>query len=174
MNLSEVVKEIISDVQLLHIILFAIGIICMVCEMFEPGIGVFGIVGVIVLIIDVFVLADSIVEGVVLFAVLALIVVAFIIILLVLSSHGIIPQKLVLKDSTNNSDGYVASNTVKPAIGALGVAKTDLRPAGKVSFDDLGVFDVVSSGEFITAGTRVKASEVEGNKIVVTADGEDK
>ena len=68
-------------------------------------------------------------------------------------------------------EGYVASSTVKPEVGALGVAKTDLRPAGKVSFDELGVFDVVSSGEFITAGTRVKASGVEGNKIVVEADG---
>lgn len=171
MNLSEVVKEILSDIQLLHIILFAIGIICMVCEMFEPGLGVFGIVGVIVLIIDVFVLADSFVEGVVLFAVLALIVVVFVVTLLVLSSHGIIPQKLVLKESTNNVEGYVASSTVKPEVGALGLAKTDLRPAGKVSFDELGVFDVVSSGEFITAGTRVKASGVEGNKIVVEADG---
>ena len=47
-----------------------------------------------------------------------------------------------------------------------GVAVTVLRPAGMAEFDGVKL-NVVSDGEFIPEGERVRVSRVEGNRIVV-------
>lgn len=53
-------------------------------------------------------------------------------------------------------------------LGWTGTSLTDLRPAGKVRFDE-GDLDVVAdAGAFIPKGTKVKISELDGVRIVVT------
>ncbi|MEX0887475.1 MAG: NfeD family protein [Phycisphaeraceae bacterium] len=55
-------------------------------------------------------------------------------------------------------------------IGRDGVVTTGLRPAGRAEFDG-EVVDVVSTGQWIDRGQRVRVIEVHGNRIVVeTAD----
>lgn len=61
------------------------------------------------------------------------------------------------------------------AIGAAGVARTDLRPSGRAVFEENSegggtehVVDVVSAGEFIPAGSPVRVRAVEGARVVVT------
>ena len=51
-------------------------------------------------------------------------------------------------------------------LGAIGVAATPLRPAGKTQFGD-SFIDVVAEGGYIMPGTRVQVIEVEGNRVVV-------
>ncbi len=51
-------------------------------------------------------------------------------------------------------------------LGAIGVAATTLRPAGKVRFGDEYV-DVVAEGAYVNPGARVQVVEIEGNRIVV-------
>jgi len=51
-------------------------------------------------------------------------------------------------------------------LGAIGVAATPLRPAGKVQFGD-DYLDVVAEGSYVVPGTRVQVIEIEGNRIVV-------
>ncbi len=51
-------------------------------------------------------------------------------------------------------------------LGAIGVAATPLRPAGKVQFGD-DFIDVVAEGSYVLPGTRVQVVEIEGNRIVV-------
>ncbi len=51
-------------------------------------------------------------------------------------------------------------------LGAIGVAATPLRPAGKTQFGDSFV-DVVAEGGYIMPGARVQVVEVEGNRVVV-------
>jgi hypothetical protein len=51
-------------------------------------------------------------------------------------------------------------------LGAIGVAATPLRPAGKVQFGEQFV-DVVAEGSFVQPGTRVQVVEIEGNRVVV-------
>lgn len=56
---------------------------------------------------------------------------------------------------------------VSPALlGAIGVAATDLRPAGMVHFGD-DFIDVVAEGSYVPAGTRVQVVEIEGYRVVV-------
>jgi hypothetical protein len=51
-------------------------------------------------------------------------------------------------------------------LGAIGVAATPLRPAGKAQFGDAFV-DVVAEGCYVVPGTRVQVIEIEGNRVVV-------
>jgi membrane-bound serine protease (ClpP class) len=51
-------------------------------------------------------------------------------------------------------------------LGAIGVAATPLRPAGKVKFGD-DYIDVVAEGSYVPPGARVQVIEIEGYRIVV-------
>lgn len=51
-------------------------------------------------------------------------------------------------------------------LGAIGIAETPLRPAGKARIGDEYI-DVISEGEYIAPGSRVQVIEIEGNRIVV-------
>ncbi len=57
-------------------------------------------------------------------------------------------------------------------LGRTGKTTTRLMPAGKASIEGRLV-DVISDGEAIAAGTRIRVDEVMGNRIVVTAIAED-
>jgi membrane-bound serine protease (ClpP class) len=66
--------------------------------------------------------------------------------------------------------GDVPPDSVQPdlanLLGAIGVAATPLRPAGKTQFGDEFV-DVVAEGGYVLPGTRVQVIEIEGNRVVV-------
>jgi membrane-bound serine protease (ClpP class) len=51
-------------------------------------------------------------------------------------------------------------------LGAIGVAATPLRPAGKAQFGD-DFLDVIAEGDYVNPGSRVQVIEIEGNRIVV-------
>jgi membrane-bound serine protease (ClpP class) len=51
-------------------------------------------------------------------------------------------------------------------LGAIGVAATTLRPAGKAQFGEQ-FLDVIAEGDFVNPGSRVQIIEIEGNRIVV-------
>ena len=51
-------------------------------------------------------------------------------------------------------------------LGAIGVAATTLRPAGKAQFGD-EFLDVIAEGDFVNPGARVQVIEIEGNRVVV-------
>lgn len=55
-----------------------------------------------------------------------------------------------------------------PLVGKDGEALTDLRPSGTVLIDGKK-YDVITPGEMIVKGTRVRVAEASGNRIVVRA-----
>lgn len=64
-------------------------------------------------------------------------------------------------------DPFAARSEANAALlGAIGVAATPLRPAGKVRFGD-DFLDVVAEGDYVLPGARVQVVEIEGNRIVV-------
>jgi membrane-bound serine protease (ClpP class) len=89
-------------------------------------------------------------------------------------------NKLILTTTSGNLEvtntdlsGAIAAR-VWPAVGTIGTAITDLRPAGSAEFhddtvNDVRVTDVVSDGAFIRAGTRVTVRESTGNRVLVRA-----
>jgi len=79
-------------------------------------------------------------------------------------------NRLLLKPQTETDGLDEAGEPVQSAyaslLGAIGVAATPLRPAGKVQFGDQFV-DVVAEGSYILPGARVQVIEIEGNRVVV-------
>lgn len=161
--MGEIISAIGANIGTLHIILFAAGIICLIVEMFEPGFGVFGGAGVVLMIVDVFVLADTFAQAVVLFLGVAMIILFFVLLFFILASCGVLPKKLVL-DSAAIQGG--ANPPAPVSVGDVGNTVTRLAPSGKAEFGTLTV-DIVSDGEFIEKGQAVRVTEVSGNRIVV-------
>ena len=164
--MGAIIEGILANIGIVHIVLFTLGIIFLVTEFFEPGLGIFGIVGIVLMVIDIFILAENLAQGLILFAALAIIVLLFVLALLLLASKGILPKKLVLSDSTDNESGYVVSAKVELKEGDEGVSITYLRPAGKAEFAGK-TYDVVSEGEFVEGGSVIKVISVVGSKITV-------
>jgi membrane-bound ClpP family serine protease len=174
----------VGDFTLLAILLFALGLILIGVEVFFlPGMAVFGISGVVLVVGSLvlvtlerapstsrewFQLGGTLATYT--FSLIGAIVVAFLI-------ARYLPQipyanRLVLSPPTDQPDA--ADGTSSPAsaatsaalLGAIGEAATTLRPAGKARFGDQ-YLDVVAEGSFVNAGKRVQVIEIEGNRIVV-------
>lgn len=148
-------------------ILFLIaGFILVGIEMVLPGFSAPGISGIICLVAGVFLLADSVMEGVVItIAVLALLGILMAVILWMLS-RGKLKSPIVLEEEQKKTEGYLSSSDLQYLLGRQGTAATDLRPSGVGTFDDVK-FDVMSDGNYISAGTPIEIIKVEGSKLVV-------
>jgi len=79
-------------------------------------------------------------------------------------------RRLVLSQATRRSEGFAASEDTRSLVGRTGRALTPLRPAGTAEFGEQRI-DVVTSGEYIGAGSDVRVVESHGNRIVVEAVG---
>ncbi|MCX8064552.1 MAG: hypothetical protein N3G21_05190 [Candidatus Hydrogenedentes bacterium] len=77
-------------------------------------------------------------------------------------------QRISLSHSQIPEAGYTVQSSKDETtwIGAVGVTETVLRPAGKGRFSGI-LLDVVSQGEYLEAGTKIKIVEVQGNRYVV-------
>jgi membrane-bound serine protease (ClpP class) len=76
-------------------------------------------------------------------------------------------QRLELSATLSAAEGYTSTPAGAELLpGAPGIAETVLRPAGKGRFGDQLV-DVVTEGDFISKGERIKIVAVEGSRVVV-------
>ena len=162
------IAEFFSSLSTWSILLFVLGIALIVVEMFQPGFGVAGVGGILCLIVDIFITANSWLQGLILAAALLVLLALLFAIFVLLSARGHFPGRLVLRDSTDAEAGFSAAEDLQYLMGRRGVAATDLRPSGNADFDGVKL-DVVTRGEFVERGSAVAVIEVEGNRIVVKA-----
>lgn len=73
-------------------------------------------------------------------------------------------RRLSVKTTLASAVGFAKDYDVY--LGKEGEALTDLRPAGMIRVDGKKV-DVVTAGEMIDKGKRVRVTKVEGNRVVV-------
>ena len=73
---------------------------------------------------------------------------------------------MILKERESTEEGYRSSDDMESFLGLEGIATTVLRPTGMAEFDDVKL-NVVSEGEYIQPGTRVRIVRVEGSRILV-------
>ncbi|MFO0966169.1 MAG: NfeD family protein [Gemmataceae bacterium] len=172
----------VGEFTLLASLLFVLGIILIGIEVFVvPGFGFPGIAGIFLIIFSmVLVTLDNIPQtsedwvnvgarittlglGVV-FALIGAFALAY-----YLPS---IPyaNRLVLKPPDEMEGGAEGPVSLGPSyahlLGAIGLAATTLRPAGKAQFGE-EFYDVVAEGDYVNPGSRVQVIEVEGNRVVV-------
>jgi hypothetical protein len=79
--------------------------------------------------------------------------------------NRLVPHRAEEDDATQEPENPLHAE-LQGLLGAIGVAATPLRPAGKTQFGD-SFIDVVAEGGYVMPGTRVQVIEVEGNRVVV-------
>ena len=169
----------------LEVVLFVLGIVCVAMEIFViPGFGIFGVSGGLLMLTSIVLACETFVVpktsgdfssiGGTLGTLSGSAVV--VIVLAMMLSHYLpkmpILRGLVLAPPGERGEeelvlppehGAIAD---EPLVGQQGLAKSDLRPAGKAQFDDAWS-DVVSDGPYIENGSTVEIVGVTGNRIVV-------
>jgi membrane-bound ClpP family serine protease len=168
MNLLTDLSGFLGQIEALQAAILIIGIVLLIVEMFTPGFGVAGGLGVVLLVIGIILTARSPVEAVILFLILILLIAIVLAIVLRSASKGKLNKKLVLNLSSRKDLGYTSSSYPQELVGKTGVAITALRPAGTGEFDDFRL-DVVTEGDFVDKDTRIRVLSVSGNRIVVEA-----
>jgi membrane-bound ClpP family serine protease len=176
-------SQLAGSLTWLGILLFLLGLVLIGLEIFVfPGVGVLGISGVALMLgslalvtivkkpettrewfdlgVTLTTLGLSLVG-----AVLGAVVLAWYL------PHAPFAHRMILKPSEADfealeDDPLSSSDINSGLLGAIGIAATALRPAGKVRFGDDFV-DVVAEGDYVESGSRVQVIEIEGNRIVV-------
>jgi len=161
-----------------EIVLFLIGVILLIIEVFvTPGFGFAGISGVI---LSVGALMAALVGNVgldfppvaqITSAIYTMVVTLFLLGLLLVSLGRYLPasgalNRLVLVPDLSSVGGYTSAESKDWLIGRTGTALTALRPSGTASIDDERI-DVVSQGDFIDKGSTVKVVRVSGSRVEV-------
>jgi membrane-bound serine protease (ClpP class) len=168
------------DLLTIAIILFLIGLALGTAEIFIPSAGVLAILSVLAFVGSIIcAFKVSAIWGMV-FVIAAPLFMA----VAIVKGFKILPRTWVGKrmilgtppeDETNpdsaQANAATPAGTTSEAVGSdlvgqTGVARTDLRPAGSAQIADRR-YNVVSIGDFIRQGARIRVIEVRGNRVVV-------
>ena len=158
-----------------ELLLVALGLILVGVEIFiVPGFGITGILGIAALLggmglslVGAGASWDSMLTALGQVALAILLAVIAALILLRYVPRLPFGKRLVLDKQLPADEGYASSpEEDRRWLGKQGTAATDLRPAGIAHFNGERV-DVVSEGDFISAGQSIEVARVDGNRIVV-------
>lgn len=158
---------IVSNLPML--VCFLTGVVMLAVEAFMPGFGLPGICGVVLEVLAIALTWFSL--GPVAALGMTLVIISIIAIVVSLSLRSITRGKLsrsnvILKDTESLEAGYRASEDMESFLGLEGETTTVLRPTGMAQFDGVKL-NVVSGGEFIPMGQKVKVVSVAGSRIEV-------
>jgi membrane-bound ClpP family serine protease len=159
----------VSNIDILAAICFFVGFLLVIIEMFHPGFGAPGIIGGILLVLGIIFTARSIQDVIVMLFIIVVILGAALTVVLQSATKGRLSKTLVLSKAQNKEEGYIGVEDLNYFIGRDGIAATVLRPSGIADFAGVKL-DVVTEGEFIEKGTKVKIIKVEGRRIVVRSE----
>lgn len=163
-----------------EIALFVIGVVLILLELFViPGFGVAGILGIICLVCGLafsMVVNDyfdfSIAEPGMLFNSFLLVIASMVIatVIMVIFGKSLLNtrafKRLVLQDEQRSTEGYTSSRVNLQLVNKEGVAKTVLRPSGKVEIDGKW-HDAVALDGFIDIGEEVYVEKHENYNLFV-------
>lgn len=150
-----------------------LGMALVAVEIFTPGFGVPGALGLIFLALCIILQAKTLIEALIIAGVMIiLIAVLFFIAVRSVATGRLSRSRIILNQRASRQEGYSAVEDVQDMVGKQGVCITPLRPAGTVEIDGRRL-DVVSDLEFINAGEAIVVSAVEGRRIVVRRVGEE-
>lgn len=145
------------------VLLYAVGLALILLELVTPGV-IMGLIGVSCLgfaVYETFVTHGAVAGAVACACTVATVVGVFV--------YAI--RRLTVYETQEVSDGYTSEDPRDAAlVGKEGVSTSQLRPAGLATICERRV-DVVTRGELLDSGTKVKVIAVEGNRVVVKALG---
>lgn len=169
---------IVDLASIIEILIFIVGLGLLIVEIFViPGFGIFGILGIILMMASLFLglisdfpLVDFEIVSSAIIQFAAGLIASFIMIYIIskLLPKTRIWNNLILRTNIGGSSGYTSEENVKFLVGKSGVAYTDLRPSGTIIIDNNRI-DAVTEGEYILKGTKISIIKEAGSKVVVRA-----
>jgi len=148
----------------------AVGFLAIFIELFVPAGGLIGVGGFICMIVAVvFGYKDhGPLAGTVMLLVMIVGTPAAILTGLKIFPRTYVGKKLILKETQQQETGYTSYTSERYAdlLNAEGITVTTLRPSGVVRIKNER-YSVVTEGELIEAGTKIKVIATEGSRIVV-------
>jgi len=156
-----------SGISIWSLVLLVAGIGFLAAEIFHPGFGLPGVLGLVALGLDILISARTFAQGLLFTAIAAVIVLVVFLIGATLISRGKLPGKLVLREENGTEEGFTSAETAARP-GQTGRAVTVLRPAGIAEIGGRRL-DVVTRGEFLPEGAALRVESAEGSRVVVSA-----
>ena len=163
-----------ANMQWFVIVCLIVGVVCLIVEAIQPGFGIFGITGILLLVAGIVLRAvfhqpeDNVLMQIFQFLLLDIVILAIGIGLLVLAQ-----KKGWLKKTPFFLSGTAVDETFSDGtknysflIEKEGVAATVLRPSGKAEIEGT-LYDVESADFLIEKGEKIRVTAVEGGVIKV-------
>lgn len=150
------------------LLLFLLGLILCAVEIFVPGFGIFGILGIGSIVGSIFLTTPDVETAVRYSAIVIGIAIIMLPVIIKIMSKRKFFDKLTVKEQLTTEKGYVArAASLNDRVGAEGIALTVLRPAGTMELPDGTRLDVVTRGDFIEQGAKVKVIGIDGTWLTV-------
>ncbi|OOO00013.1 MAG: hypothetical protein ATN35_09540 [Epulopiscium sp. Nele67-Bin004] len=157
-----------DGVTTLNALCLIIGFVLIGIEFVAPGLSAPGITGTVFLVMSIFLIADTIVEGVIITVIVVIILAIMFFGAIKLLSKGAIYKKIVLQDEQSIEEIKEISNALELLIGKEAVTITDLRPSGFIEIDGQKL-EVVSNSQFINKSENIKIVGIQGTTLVVSS-----
>lgn len=155
-----------ENIQFLQILLLTIGMVFLIIEIFVPSFGIFGIVGIALLLLTIFLTAKTVAEGIIMFLILLAVATILILVAIRIATKGKLAKKILNLSTFSEEDGFHGIEVDSVAQEEVGFALTVLRPAGKGDFEGK-IVDVVTKGEFIAKDTPIVVERIDGLNTIV-------
>lgn len=135
------------------IVCFIIGLVLLIVEMFIPGFGVCGCLGILsfLAVIIMQFMTNSFTAAVIITAIMLLVLTLLILLCLHSFQHGMLSRSPIVNHQVIEK---VEEGQKESLVGKQGVTLTPLRPTGIMEMEGKRI-NVETSGEFIPAGTTV-------------------
>ena len=155
------------------IVCFVLGIGLLIMEALMPGFGIAGFSGIALEVVALVLTWQQ--HGTMATLGMLLIVLSVLAIAISTSLHsslhsltkGKLSKSSIVNSHTESTDaGYRSAEDMQVFLGREGTATTALRPTGLGEFDGVRL-NVVSEGDFIENGTKIRVTQIEGSRIVV-------
>ena len=173
--MSILLANTMSAFQIIATILYIIGIIFLVIEVFVPGFGFFGISGISLVVISVIIkicLGNSITSILLSILIAFVIIIALLVWMIISAKKGIISKSPLISNGTSIPTFY-SDDDLKVYIDKIGETVTTCRPVGKVRIDD-EIYHVQSLDGFLKIGTKIKVVNVQNNTLQIKKIDENK
>lgn len=148
------------------VILFVIGLILLVAEIFLPF-GISGILGGLAILGSLYLAGADVTQiSISIVIALAVAITGMVVIMKFFGKKLRMFNKIILSDSTSTEKGYVSSVERRELVGQIADTLTPLRPSGTIVIGEERL-DAVSEGNFVDRNRKVIIRKVEGSRIVV-------
>ena len=117
------------------IILLIAGFVLIGIELVVPGFGAPGIAGIICLVAGVFLVTDSLEEGILVTVMVIVVLSILMVVIMGLMHYRKFKSPIILDTEVRSESAYLGEADLKYLLDKEGITTTDLRPAGRGDFD---------------------------------------